>query len=89
MNNSRNNFVQHTLYEVIREEAAAAYEKAIELNPEYPIAHTFLGLVYVLQGKPEKAITAIQSEIDEGWKLYGLAQAFYSAGFIAESYNFV
>ncbi len=67
------------------EEAAAAYQKAIELNPKYPPAHTFLGLVYVLQGNPERAITIIQREIDEGWRLYGLAQAFYSAGLKAEA----
>jgi len=67
------------------DDAAAAYQKAIELNAEYPAAHTFLGLVYILQGKSEKAIVTIQKEIDEGWRLYGLAQAFYNAGQITES----
>ena len=67
------------------EDAAVAYQKAIELDPEYPIAHTFLGLVYILQGKPDLAVTTIQKETDEGWRLYGLSQAFYSAGKMAES----
>jgi serine/threonine-protein kinase len=65
--------------------ASAAYRKAIELNPEYPAAHTFLGLVLLLQGKTDEAISSIQSETDEGWKLYGLAQAFHGAGRAAEA----
>ena len=67
------------------DDAAAAYQKAIELDPEYPIAHTFLGLVYILQGKPSLAVTTIQKETDEGWRLYGLTQAYYSEGKIAKS----
>ncbi len=67
------------------EEAAAAYQKAIELNPHYPPAHTFLGLVYLLQGKSEKAIAEIQHESDEGWRLYGLSQAYYGAKQMAEA----
>lgn len=61
------------------EEAAAAYQRAIELAPEYPPAHTFLGLVYLLQGRADRAITEIQRERDEGWRLYGLAQAYEGA----------
>jgi serine/threonine protein kinase/tetratricopeptide (TPR) repeat protein len=67
------------------QEAAAAYQKAIELNPQYPPAHTFLGLVYLLQGKSEEAIAEIQHESDEGWRLYGLAQAFYGAKRMVEA----
>jgi serine/threonine protein kinase len=36
-------------------------------------AHTFLGLVYLLQGKSDKAIAEIKHEGYEGWRLYGLA----------------
>jgi len=67
------------------EEAAGAYQRAIDLNPEYPIAHTFLGLVYLLQGNGDKAIIEIQHESDEGWRLYGLAQAYYGANRQAEA----
>lgn len=67
------------------EEAATAYKKAIELNPQYPPAHTFLGLVYLLQGKSDKAIAEIQHESDEGWRLYGLAQAYYGAKRMAQA----
>ena len=62
------------------EEAVVAYETAIELNPQYPAAHTFLGLVYLLQKKNEKAINEIKKEPDEGWRIYGLALAYYGAG---------
>jgi len=59
------------------EKAVEAYASAIELNPQYPAAHTFLGLVYLLQGKIEMAIREIEEESDEGWRMYGLALAYY------------
>jgi tetratricopeptide (TPR) repeat protein len=62
------------------EEAVVAYENAIELNPQYPAAHTFLGLVYLLQGKTDRAIYEIEQESDEGWRIYGLALAYYGVG---------
>ncbi len=61
------------------EDAAIAYQRALELVPEYPGAHAFLGLVYLLQGRHEPAIVEIRREADEGWRLYGLAQAFHGA----------
>ena len=67
------------------EEAEAAYRRAIEINPNYPVAHTFLGLVFLLQGKADHAIAEIQKETDEGWRLYGLAQAYYGANRIVEA----
>lgn len=67
------------------DDAATAYQRAIDLNSQYPIAHTFLGLVYLLQGDADKAIMEIQLESDEGWRLYGLAQAYHGANRKAEA----
>ena len=67
------------------DDAATAYQRAINLNSQYPIAHTFLGLVYLLQGNADKAIIEIQHESDEGWRLYGLAQAYHGANRKAEA----
>jgi len=59
--------------------AASAYRNAIRMNPGYPAAHTFLGLVLLLAGDPAGAIGEILKESDEGWRAYGLAQAYYGA----------
>ena len=39
------------------EEAIVSYKKVLELNPQFPRAHIFLGKVYLLQGKPEWALS--------------------------------
>ena len=36
----------------------------------YPAAHTFLGLVYLLEGNQQEAVREIQLEDDPGWKAY-------------------
>ena len=54
------------------EEAVASYKKALELNPQFPRAHIFLGKVYLLQGKPELALTEMTQETDEAWRMFGL-----------------
>ena len=62
------------------EEAAAAYKKALELNPQFPRAHIFLGKVYLLQGKPELALTEMTQETDEAWRNYGLMLTYNALG---------
>ena len=54
------------------EEAVTSYKKALELNPQFPRAHIFLGKVYLLQGKPELAMTEMTQEADEAWRSFGL-----------------
>ena len=62
------------------EEAAAAYKKALELNPQFPRAHIFLGKVYLLQGKPELAMREMTQEADEAWKIFGLILTYQAMG---------
>jgi len=54
-------------------DAEASYRKAAELNPTSGAMHAWLGITLLRQGRPEEALTEMQRETDEGWKLYGLA----------------
>lgn len=59
------------------EEAIAAYKKVLELNPQFPRAHIFLGKVYLLQGKPDWALAEMVQETgEEAWKNFGLILAY-------------
>jgi TolB-like protein/Flp pilus assembly protein TadD len=58
------------------EDAILTYKKILELNPQFPMAHTNLGEVYLLQGKPDKALTEIQQELSKRGKGFGLAMAY-------------
>lgn len=66
-------------------EAETSYKKAIELNSQYPGIHTQLGLVYSLQRKTDAAINEIKLETDEGWRIYGLAIAYYEGRHLEEA----
>src|SRR5688572_23284511 len=52
------------------EEAIVAYKKVLELNPQFPRAHIFLGKVYLLQGKPEWALNEMSQESNEAWRTF-------------------
>ena len=62
------------------DEAIVALKKALELNPQFPRPHTFLGEVYLLQGKTEMALAEVQQETDETWKGYGISLAYQALG---------
>ena len=46
------------------EEAIVSYKKVLELNPQFPRAHIFLGMVYLLQGKPELALAEMPQQLE-------------------------
>lgn len=65
------------------EEAIVAYHRAIELNPEYDIAHNNLGVIYLDGiGVPEEAMIYFQSaiEINPNYTL-----AYFNAGRAAQA----
>ncbi|HZI53191.1 MAG TPA: tetratricopeptide repeat protein, partial [Chitinophagaceae bacterium] len=62
------------------EEAIVAYKKVLELNPQFPRAHIFLGKVYLLQGKPEWALNEMSQESNEAWRTFGLILAHQALG---------
>ena len=61
-------------------DAIVNYKKVLELNPEFPRAHVFLGKVYLLQGYPELALTEMTQETDEAWRIFGLTLAYDALG---------
>jgi TolB-like protein/Flp pilus assembly protein TadD len=62
------------------EEAIVSYKKVLELNPQFPRAHIFLGEVYLLQGKPELALAEMPQEQDEAWRNFGLILTYEALG---------
>ena len=74
------NYGQILYYANRFEEAIEAYKKVLELNPNFPRAHIFLGKVYLLQGKPEMALTEMLQEADGPWKNFGLILAYHALG---------
>ncbi len=62
------------------EEAISSYKKVLELNPNFPRAHIFLGKVYLLQQKPELALEEMSLETNEAWRTFGLILAHQALG---------
>jgi tetratricopeptide (TPR) repeat protein len=62
------------------EEAIGAWNKALELSPERPAVHTYLGRIAVFQGRPQEALAEIQQEPELLWRLYGLAIFHHALG---------
>lgn len=68
------------------EEAIVAYHRAIELNPEYDIAHNNLGVIYLDGiGIPDEALSYFDKaiEINPNYTL-----AYFNAGRAAQALNF-
>lgn len=60
------------------DQAATAFKKALELNPNNPAIHTSLGRVYLAQARPQEALSEVERETSPGWRLQGLALAHYA-----------
>lgn len=75
------NFGQLLYHAIQLEEAIAAYKKVLELNPQFPRAHTFLGKIYLLQGKPDLALAEMLQEAGgDDWKSFGLILTYQALG---------
>ena len=66
-------------------DAEASYRKATELSPTAASIHTMLGISLLRQGRSAEALSAIERETDEGYRLYGLALANDALGRRAEA----
>ena len=71
------------------EEAIAAYQRAIELDPKYAYPHTGLGNVYRTLGRYEEAIAAYKRAIEFDPKIFkpqlSLAACFRKLGLEAKA----
>jgi eukaryotic-like serine/threonine-protein kinase len=75
-----------TLYNAGRyEEAEAALQKALQLNPHAQLAHYYRGAVLLAQGHNGPALAEMQQETLEPYSLLGEVQAHYAAGRHEES----
>ena len=67
------------------DEAVVAFKRVLELNPEGPVAHSFLGRVYLAESHPQEALAEIERESDTSWRLQGLALVYHALGREKES----
>ena len=67
------------------EEAVAALKKALDLNPQRPFSHFFLGTINLAQAHPQEALAEIEREPEPDWRLQGLALAYHALGRKKES----
>ena len=62
------------------DEAISAYKKALEINPEFPAAHYFIGRVYLQQNRPQEALAELEREAEPAFRVQGLALGYYALG---------
>jgi serine/threonine-protein kinase len=77
---THSNLGLHAYYAGRMDEATAALKKALELNPDFPIARVTLGRVLLAQAQYEAALGEMEREPDPVWHLYGLCLAYRAAG---------
>ncbi len=75
------------------EQAAAAFERAIQLNPGYALAHFYLGTMYYRWGHHQKAFQPLQKAIelqpDEPGSYYNLGAAYNGAGLYGDAEKYL
>src|SRR5688572_53333 len=74
------NFGQLLYHSNHLEEAIASYKKVLELHPQFPRAHIFLGKVYLLQGKVQMALAEMELDADEAWRNFGVILVYQALG---------
>ena len=62
------------------EEAEAALEKALELNPQKEQDHLIRGQILLAQGRPKLALTEMDLESGTVWRRFGEALAYHALG---------
>jgi predicted Zn-dependent protease len=62
------------------DEAQAALQKALDLNPQAAFVHLTLGKILIAEGKPQPALAEIEKEPLEWGKLTGQALAYHALG---------
>jgi TolB-like protein/Tfp pilus assembly protein PilF len=67
------------------DEAIASFRTTLSLSPGYVNAQATIGEALLFKGKPDAALTAIQQEPEEVWRLIGLSMAYHALGQTAES----
>jgi TolB-like protein/thioredoxin-like negative regulator of GroEL len=66
-------------------ESEAALRRALEISPTGSRVHYILGIVLLVRGEPQAALTEMLKEKDEGVSLAGSAMAYFALGRKADS----
>jgi eukaryotic-like serine/threonine-protein kinase len=61
-------------------EAAVAAQRVLQLRPDYAAVHVILAEIYLTQGRSREAMSEVQNEKDEAWRLIGLPVVYYALG---------
>ncbi len=67
------------------DEAAAAFQKVLQLVPGFGMAHCWLGRVYLAQSRPREALDEMEKEIHPALRIFGPTLAYYALGRKQES----
>jgi TolB-like protein/predicted Zn-dependent protease len=67
------------------DEAVSASRRALQLNDKSSYVHVLYGQALLLAGRTQEALAAMQDEVSEGLKLWGLTLVYWSNGRKAES----
>jgi TolB-like protein/DNA-binding winged helix-turn-helix (wHTH) protein/Tfp pilus assembly protein PilF len=62
------------------EEAKAALQKALELNPQKEQDHLIRAQILLAQGRPKSALTEVEQESGTVWRSFGEALAYHALG---------
>jgi TolB-like protein/DNA-binding winged helix-turn-helix (wHTH) protein/tetratricopeptide (TPR) repeat protein len=62
------------------DEAQAALQKALDLNPQATYVHLTMGEALIMEGKPQQALAEVEKEPIEWGKLTGQALAYHALG---------
>lgn len=62
------------------EEARSSMQQVLNLNPDRVLAHSILGRILQLEGKPAEAHEEMKKEPMGFWRDYGMALSFYAIG---------
>ena len=68
------------------EASAATSRRLLELNADFPMAQQLYASTLLLMGRPADALTAVERESDEPWRLAMLACVQWALGHRAESF---
>lgn len=60
------------------DQATAALQKALELNPDGPFVHTELSRVHLAKLQPQEALAEAERETQPGFRLQMLTLAYHS-----------
>lgn len=58
-------------------DAVRSFATTLDLSPDFSLAHYNLGVALMLDGHPDDAVTVLQDEAREDWKLTALSMALF------------